>query len=194
MSERHTNRGDGTLRRTLRFLRRHWTWGIVLVLGYILWQRIHPSIDLPTDGRVAPDLELQAMDGTSFRLSEHRGEVVVLNVWATWCPPCRLEVPGFVELQDEYGRRGVTFVGLSVDENGFDAVQPFAEKHRMNYPQLASLHVAYGDYGTSNSVPRTYVIDKQGRIRYEHVGLLLKGALAPVLDRLVSEPGPKGAS
>lgn len=175
------------IQRLLAFLRRNWTWAIVLILGWYLWQDIHPDIDLPPDGPTAPDFELEAMDGTTFRLSEQRGKVVVLNVWATWCPPCRVEIPGFVELQEEYRDEGVLFVGLSVDDDGLDAVRPYAEQRGINYPQVASRRVAGLDYGTAPSVPRTYVIDRLGRIRYEHVGLLLKGSLEPVLEELAAE-------
>lgn len=176
--------------RVWSFVRRNWTWGVVLALGLYLWQDIRPNIDLPPDGPPAPDFALEQMNGSTFRLSDHRGEVVVLNVWATWCPPCRVEIPGFIELQDEYRDQGVLFVGLSIDEGGLETVRPFARERGMNYPQLASQRVAYREYGTSNSVPRTYVIDKQGRIRYEHVGLLLKGSLVPVLDELAAESVP----
>lgn len=177
--------------RLLGFLRRNWSWALVVVAALYLWQTIHPDVDLPASGPPAPEVVLPTMSGDVFRLSDHRGEVVVLNVWATWCPPCRMEIPGFVDLQEEFRERGVLFVGLSVDDEGFEVVRPYAEEHAINYPQLASQRVAYRDYGTGTSVPRTYVIDKWGRIRYEHTGLLLKGALAPVLDELAGETAPE---
>jgi peroxiredoxin len=127
------------------------------------------------------------MNGETFRLSEHRGKVVVLNIWATWCTPCHTEVPGFVELQNEFAAE-VTFVGLSINESGFAAVRPFARRYDLNYPQLASPSVAWQKYGQSRTVPRTFVIDKHGRIRYRHTGLLLKGRLKVVLDELTAEP------
>lgn len=171
---------------TGRFLRRHWLWGLVLVMGFYLWQDIAPDVDLPESGPPAPDFALRAMNGATFRLSEHRGEVVVLNVWATWCPPCRFEIPGFVDLQKKFADEGVTFVGLSVDEEGLAAVRPYFAEREVNYPQVASRQVAWQKYG-GDAVPRTYVIDKQGRIRYEHTGLLLKGSLEPVLEELAGE-------
>ena len=171
-----------------RFVRTYWMWGVVIAVGFYLWQDIRPNIDLPPDGPPAPDFTLQQMNGDTFRLSDHRGEVVILNVWATWCPPCRVEIPGFVELQDEYGDRGVTFVGLSVDQSGLQAVRKFADGQRLNYPQVASQSIAYRKYGESTTVPRTYVIDKQGQIRYQHTGLLMKGSLVPVIEELLEEP------
>jgi peroxiredoxin len=175
-----------------RVVRRYWMWGALLLFGVYLWQDIRPDVDLPEDGPRAPDFALTRMNGETFRLSEHRGEVVVLNVWATWCPPCRDEIPGFVELQREFRGKGVTFVGLSVDEDGLAAVRRFAQTQTLNYPQVASPEVAYRKYGRTTAVPRTFVIDRRGRIRYTHSGLFMPGRLQPMLDVLVAEPGPTG--
>ncbi len=164
-------------------------WGVVLAFGVYLWYDISPNIDLPESGPPAPDFTLTQMNGETFQLSEHRGEVVVLNVWATWCPPCRVEIPGFVELQHQFREEGVLFVGLSVDEGGLETVRDFAQDRTLNYPQVASRAVAYRKYGQSTTIPRTYVIDKRGQIRYRHTGLLLKGALKPVLEQLSAEAG-----
>ena len=167
-------------------------WGAVLAFGIYLWYDISPNIDLPESGPPAPDFTLTRMNGETFQLSEHRGKVVVLNVWATWCPPCRVEIPGFVDLQRQFREEGVLFVGLSVDKEGLDAVREFAQDRTLNYPQVASAAVAHRKYGKTSTVPRTYVIDKHGQIRYRHTGLLLKGALRPVLEQLTSEVGPDG--
>ena len=175
------------LARTGRFLRRYWFWGVLVLAGALLWQDLQPEVTVEETGPVAPDFALEQMNGETFRLSDHRGEVVVLNIWATWCDPCHTEVPGFVELQNEFAGE-VTFVGLSIDDGGFAAVRPFARKYDLNYPQLASQTVAWQKYGRSQAVPRTFVLDRQGRIRYRHTGLLLKGRLKMVLDELTSEP------
>lgn len=175
------------LARAGRFLRRYWLWGIVLLVGAFLWQDMQPEVTVEETGPMAPDFVLPQMNGETFRLSEHRGKVVVLNIWATWCTPCHTEVPGFVELQNEFPDE-VTFVGLSINESGFAAVRPFARRYDLNYPQVASPSVAWQKYGQSRTVPRTFVIDKRGRIRYRHTGLLLKGRLKIVLDELTAEP------
>ena len=176
-----------SLTRAGRFLRRYWLWGAVLLVGTLLWQDMQPDVTVEETGPMAPDFGLEQMNRETFRLSEHRGEVVVLNIWATWCDPCHTEVPGFVELQNEFAGE-VTFVGLSIDDSGFEAVRPFARRYDLNYPQLASQSVAWEKYGRSQAVPRTFVIDRQGRIRYRHTGLLLKGRLKIVLDELTAEP------
>lgn len=175
-----------SLTRAGRGLRRYGLWGVVLLIGALLWQDMQPDVTVAESGPVAPDFTLKQMNGDTFRLSEHRGTVVVLNIWATWCDPCHTEAPGFVELQNEFAGE-VTFVGLSVDDAGFAAVRPFARTYDLNYPQLASQSVAWEKYGRSQAVPRTFVIDRQGRIRYRHTGLLLKGRLKIVLDELTAE-------
>ena len=175
-----------SLTRAGRGLRRYGLWGVVLLIGALLWQDMQPDVTVAESGPVAPDFTLEQMNGDTFRLSEHRGTVVVLNIWATWCDPCHTEAPGFVELQNEFAGE-VTFVGLSVDDAGFAAVRPFARTYDLNYPQLASQSVAWEKYGRSRAVPRTFVIDRQGRIRYRHTGLLLKGRLKIVLDELTAE-------
>jgi peroxiredoxin len=187
------NADNRSFARTLgRLLRRYGLWGALLIGGVFLWQDLRPETELPESGPPAPDFALTRLNGESFQLSEHRGEVVVINVWATWCAPCRDEIPGFVQLQREYRDRDVQFVGLSVDESGLAAVRRFAQEQPLNYPQVASQTVAYRKYGKTTTVPRTFVIDKRGQIRHTHSGLFLPGRLEPMLEVLVAEPGPAG--
>lgn len=175
------------------YVRRYWHWPVLLVVGVYVYQQYMPSIDLSTVEGRAPRVVAQTLDGDSFRLREHRGEVVVVNVWATWCPPCRVEMPGFVDLQRELGDEGVQFVGIAVDRAGAEAVRPFVENHGVNFPQIANPSVA-ARYFPGKVVPRTYLIDKRGRIRYSHSGVLLKWALRDALEKLVAEsPGETGS-
>jgi peroxiredoxin len=95
-------------------------------------------------------------------------------------------------LRPEARGRGVPCGGLSVDASGLTAVRRFAQEQPLNYPQVASQTVAARKYGTTTTVPRTFVIDRRGRIRYTHSGLLLPGRLQPMLETLVAEPGPAG--
>jgi peroxiredoxin len=157
------------------------------VVGVYVYQQYMPNIDLDDEGRPAPTFVAETIDGESFRLEDHRGEVVVLNVWATWCPPCRLEMPGFVDLQEAYRDEGVQFVGLSVDRGGREQVRSFVEEKGVNFPQIVDPTLAARHF-PGNTVPRTYLIDKQGRIRYKHSGIILKWALDDALEMLVDEP------
>lgn len=164
----------------------YWHWPVLLIAGLYVYQQYMPDVDVSTVERRAPDFSAQTLEGEPFRLADYRGEVVVLNVWATWCPPCRVEMPGFVDLQNELGDRGVQFVGVAVDREGAGAVRSFVEEREVNYPQIVSPSLA-ARYFPGDVVPRTYVIDKQGRIRYSHEGIMLKWALRDALEALAGQ-------
>jgi peroxiredoxin len=166
---------------------RYGSWGVLLVTLVYAYRSVSPNIDLSQRYDPAPDFELRDMNGNVFRLSDQRGEVVVLNFWATWCPPCRAEIPGFVRLQREFAGDGVRFVGISLDEEGFTVVRPFASKHGLNYAQVVDRGEVAHRYGGISSVPTTFLIDREGRIRYVHSGLLLRRALGSALRELVNE-------
>ena len=171
------------------YVKRYWHWPVLVVVGIYVYQQYMPSIDLSTVEGQAPTFAAQTMEGDRFRMQDHRGEVVVVNVWATWCPPCRVEMPGFVDLQRELGDEGVQFVGIAVDRAGAEAVRPFVQEKGINFPQIVSPQLAARHF-PGEVVPRTYVIDKQGRIRYSHSGVLLKWALRDALETLAGEGTP----
>jgi len=171
----------------LRFVRNWWSWGLLLVVGFVAYNRVSPSIDVASHDGPAPDFTLESLDGEKFTLSEHRGEVIVLNFWATWCPPCRAEIPGFIALQDEMRERGIRFVGISLDDDGFASVRPYAVEKGINYTLVADRGQVARLYGGIHTVPTTFIIDREGNIRYRHTGLLLKGALKSALDELIED-------
>ena len=120
----------------------------------------------------APEFSLTDISGQKLSLSEYKGKVVVLDFWATWCGPCRIEIPGFVELQNRYRDQGFSVIGISLD-TGSDAagqVREFYKEFKMNYP------VAVGDdkvselYGGILGLPTTFVIGRDGRIYSKHPG------------------------
>ena len=135
----------------------------------------------------APDFALEQLNGETFRLSDERGNVVVLNAWGTWCAPCREEMPDFVELQEELGPRGLRFVGAATREEGVEDVRSFAESIGVNYPIVVDDGTVEELYGPYQVMPTTYVIDRQGRVRYYAPGMLTKDTLRPVLVDLLEE-------
>jgi peroxiredoxin len=189
MPDPDPDRSSSPWRTAGAYVKRYWHWPLLLAVGLYAYQQYMPSIDLSTVERQAPDFAAQTLEGERFRLREHRGEVVVVNVWATWCPPCRVEMPGFVDLQRELGDEGVQFVGIAVDRAGAEAVRPFVEEQGINFPQIANPSVAARHF-PGEVVPRTYLIDKQGRIRYRHSGVLLQWALDDALETLAGESSP----
>lgn len=142
----------------------------------------------------APDFELPTGSGEPFRLSDHRGEVVVLNLWATWCPPCRHEIPDFIGLQDEYRDDGLTVVGVSLDEDGWDAVRPFAEEMGISYAIAVDDGTVDGLYGPTVSLPTTFVIDRDGNVAHYIPGMILRDDLEPLLRPLLDAPPSDGSS
>ncbi|MFW5973172.1 MAG: redoxin domain-containing protein [Bacteroidota bacterium] len=163
------------------------SWAIVIALAVYLFRSVSPNIDLDNTLGSAPDFALDDLDGQTFQLSDHRGNVVVLNFWATWCPPCRLEMPSFVSLQEEMKDEGVQFIGASLDEEGPAVVRPYAEKVGVNYPIVMADGSLVRSYGGVSAVPTTLLIDRQGHVRYRHEGYLTKGALKKALRSLIAE-------
>ena len=139
------------------------------------------------DRRVAPDFTLSDASGQPVKLSDFRGKVVLLNFWATWCVPCKAEIPMFTELQQSYGNRDFAILGISMDEDGWDSVRPYIAEQRMNYrvmignPDIAQL------YGGLESVPTSFIIDKSGRIAVTHVGLCSKSEYEADIQAVFSE-------
>ena len=165
-------------------------WATLAVLVALVVQRYLPDYDLPDLGP-APSLEHATLDGGTARLADALGEVVVVNVWATWCPPCVVETPGFVDLSREFAG-DVQFLGLSVDADPAD-VRAFADRHGVPYPLLVGPPLSgAGPYAPV--LPTTLVIDRAGRVRLRHEGLLVEPALRPILRTLAREPVPTSSS
>lgn len=133
----------------------------------------------------APDFTLTDMEGNPFTLSDHRGSVVVLNIWATWCPPCREEIPDFMELQEEMGDEGVLFLGVSIDDEGWEVVEPFVNEMQINYPQVVDDGTVVNLYGPIVGVPMTFLINREGYVEGYAPGMLHKDRLQPILEVLV---------
>ena len=127
----------------------------------------------PEDRRMAPDFVLDDDGGKPVRLSDFRGKVVLLNFWATWCPPCRAEIPWFIEFQKTLQSAGFETLGVSMDEDGWDAVKPYIAARKVNYRVMVGNDDVAQLYGAA-SLPTTLIIDRAGRIAVTHVGLCSK--------------------
>jgi cytochrome c biogenesis protein CcmG/thiol:disulfide interchange protein DsbE len=142
----------------------------------------------PAEPREAPTFTLDRLNGEAFRLKEHRGKVVVLNFWATWCPPCREEIPDFVSLQEDLGDQGVQFVGVALERNPDpQAVRDFAEKMNINYPIGLDDGSISQKYGGIRGLPTTFVIGPEGEIRGRIPGRTTEEMLRPALEKLLEE-------
>jgi thiol-disulfide isomerase/thioredoxin len=142
---------------------------------------------LPADkAPMAPDWELKsATDGSTVKLSQFRGKVVILDFWDTWCPPCKAEIPSFIELYDQYKDDGLVIVGAAFGNNGPDAVKQFVKDWKMNYPVVLVTPQVNSQYGGIQSIPTTFVIDPEGRARAMHVGFAEKDVFEKEIKALL---------
>lgn len=130
----------------------------------------------PADAKQANlDFTVDDLNGNPVELSSFKGKVILLDFWATWCPPCKAEIPGFVELQKAYGDEGLQVLGVSVDDPP-EKLEPFAEEFNMNYPVLVGLgrDDLQDAFGPMWGIPTTFLIDREGRICRKHSGLVGK--------------------
>ncbi|ABI55382.1 TlpA family protein disulfide reductase [Alkalilimnicola ehrlichii MLHE-1] len=145
------------------------------VFGYQVWDQDRPE---PRPDLTLPDLQEQPRS-----LSEWDGRLIVLNFWATWCPPCVEEMPLFQRLQDEYGDRGLQFIGVAVDRP--DAVAEFVAEHDIRYPILYGRQAAMSagqDFGNqAGTLPWTVIIDREGHIRHVFDREVSREQIEPVL-------------
>lgn len=121
-------------------------------------------------GRPAPAWKLMDVDGKPVSLSQFRGKVVILDFWATWCPPCRTEIPGYIALQKKYGSEGLAVIGVSVDTEGPAPVKKFMVDMGMNYPVVMADDDIQSAYGPLQGYPTTFIIDREGQIRDMKLG------------------------
>ena len=120
---------------------------------------------------IAPAFEARDLDGRPISTASLRGKVVLLNFWATWCPPCRAEIPDLIALQDKY-RDQLQIIGISEDEGGPEVVKRFADAHHMNYPVVMASPDLEKKYPGIGALPTSFVIDRQSRLVQKHVGML----------------------
>ncbi len=149
-----------------------------------------PSGDKAPPGpsaKSAPSFTLQDLNGKTVSLSDFKGKVVVLDFWATWCPPCVKEIPHFIELYEQYKDRGFAMVGISVDREGVSVVKSFARKYQINYPILMADGQVANAYGGITGIPTTFVIDSAGNIRHKYVGYREKAVFEADIKTLLAE-------
>ena len=161
------------------------------VAGFLFYQWQWPPADAPPSpvaaGRMVLAAKLMGVDDTLQPFEQWRGKVLVVNFWATWCAPCREEIPGFIQFQQRYGARGVQFVGVAIDQK--ERVAPYAKEMGINYPVLVggleTLEFARLLGNRRSVLPFTLILDRAGRVNTAEVGILrpekLETLLAPLL-------------
>jgi peroxiredoxin len=136
----------------------------------------------------APDFTVRTLNAGKVSLSDLRGRVVLVNFWATWCPPCRLEIPGFERVYQEYEGKGFTVVGLSTDEAGPGVVSSFIQQNGVTYPIGMATEEMRRLYGGVDALPESFLLDRTGHVRKMVEGIFSEATLRRELDQLLAEP------
>ena len=155
-----------------------------------LWRADEPAAANPPVigadlGDIAPDLLGSDAAGRSITLSLHRGHVVVANFWATWCGPCKQEIPILNDLNARFGAQGLDVIGVSLDEAGWPAVTPFAADQRIDYPVVLGTDAVAVSFGGVTALPATFLIDQEGRIIAKFEGPLREGLYDVTIIKLL---------
>ena len=137
--------------------------------------------------QAAPSWELKDLEGKTVKLADFKGKVVLLNFWATWCPPCRQEIPDLVALQNQYRDKGLVVIGISLDEKGPAPVKAFVNRMKINYPVVMGDQKTAAAYGGIEAIPTTFYIDRAGNVAGVHQGgadrATFEAALKPLLEK-----------
>jgi peroxiredoxin len=160
---------------------------IMLVFGFKLARRSRQGAvgEAQMKTGVAPDFTLQSLDGKTVRLSDFRGKPVVLNFWATWCGPCKIEMPWFVDLQKQYGPSGLQFLGVAMDDASTKDIAEFAESMKVNYPILLGKDAVGDAYGGVQFLPETFFIDRDGKVVDKAFGLKGRGEIEDAIKKIL---------
>ncbi|MGA7575691.1 MAG: TlpA disulfide reductase family protein [Terriglobales bacterium] len=138
-------------------------------------------------GNLAPDFELPTLDGKNLKLSDLRGKAVLLNFWATYCGPCKDEMPWFVELQNEFGPQGFQIVGVAMDDASNEDIAKFAKQMGVNYPILIGKESVGQSYGGVSVLPTTFFLDRDGRLIAREFGLRSRSDFVDDIKRALSQ-------
>ncbi len=146
-----------------------------------------PACQGKADSSRAPDFDLLNLQGNIVSLKDYRGKVVLLNFFATYCPPCRMEIPDFIRLQDKYASKGFVVIGISVDQNGERILPDFIRRLGINYPVLLATQKVLKDYGNIYALPSTFIIDRNQDIVKHFTGLVTPSDVEPLIKKALME-------
>ncbi len=149
----------------------------------------HASVKDQSKRKLAPDFALKDATGKTVKLSDLRGDVVLLNFWATWCGPCQIEIPWFIDFQKEYKDRKFAVLGVSMDDDGWTSVKPYIEQRKINYRIVVGTEDTSTLYGGVEALPTTFLIDRSGRIAAAHTGLISKSEYKDEIVKLLDGDG-----
>lgn len=165
----------------------------VIIIGGIFSWVFYSFFRPETKGRLeigsaAPDFKLPDINGLNVRLSDFRGKVILLNFWATWCPPCREEIPSMQSLYEKLNNNGLEIIAVSIDKKGKEAVTPFVKNHQMTFRVLLDPEQEISTTYGVNAIPESFILDKEGKIVNKVTGALnwMEEASIKYFEKLLS--------
>ena len=165
-----------------------------LILSGCSQDSVRAAVKAEKDRNTAPSFTLKDANGRPVQLSDYKGKVVLLNFWATWCGPCKIEIPWFIDFEQRYKDRGFAVLGVSMDEDGWEAVKPYLESKKVNYRVVIGTDEVADLYGGVASLPTSFVIDRQGKIASTHVGLVSKNVYQNDIEQLLEDTNARVAN
>lgn len=151
-----------------------------------------------------PDVTFQQLQGGNLPLASLKGKVVLVNFWATWCDPCRIEIPWLISFQQKYASHGFTIIGVAMDEEGKPVVEPYVEKTKfevsknvemtMNYPIMIGNEDIAEKFGGLLGYPSSFLISRDGRVVKKIIGLVSEDEIASEIERQLAVPAPAASS
>ena len=150
----------------------------------------------PGRGAQAPDFELKVVDsqGKTMKLSSLKGKAVIVNFWATWCEPCKIEMPWLIQLQKKYGPQGLQIVGVAMDDTDEKTISEFSHKMGVNYPVLQGTEKVADLYGGVDGLPISFFLDRSGKVVDHILGLVSESQIEGSIQKSLAQGGSAPAS
>jgi thiol-disulfide isomerase/thioredoxin len=163
----------------------------MLYVGFHMARRPGAPPQILGQASPAPDFTLESLDGKTMHLSDLRGKAVLLNFWATWCGPCKIETPWLVELQNQYGSQGLQVIGVAMDDSAKEDIAKFAKDMGVNYPVLLGKEAVGDAYGGVPALPESFFIGRDGKIVDKIIGLKGKGEIEDSIKKALGTESAK---
>ncbi len=173
------------------------TIGWILILGFLgfrIYPQLRAAAGIGSSGDEAPAYVLETLDGAWIDSESLRGKVVLVNFWATWCPPCRVEMPGFERVYNDKRDEGFVVLGLSTDRGSVRVVREFVDDRGLTFPIAMAPAPLVSAFGGARALPTSFLIDRNGVIRQRVVGMFTEPTLRLAVNHLLAEPYDSAAA